>query len=91
MNKDELSNSFDYHDAVKHMHKGNVVQYIGTINGNVFSIRKPKFCMLRGIILDFVDGEPVSKSYGNMIYDPDFRYKLTGESVDTKTWFDTSS
>jgi len=82
--QEELSNGFDYHDAVKAMYKGNVVQYIGTVNGNVFSTRKPKFCMLRGIILDFVDGVPVPKSYGTMVYDPDFRYKLAEENIDAK-------
>jgi hypothetical protein len=91
MNEEELTNNLDYHDAVKAMHNGNVVQYTGTVNGNVFNTRKFKFCMLRGVILDFVDGEPVPKSYGTMVYDPDFRYKLAEENVDTKKWFDTSS
>ena len=27
----------DYHDAIKEMHKGNVVKYVGTVNGNVWS------------------------------------------------------
>ena len=25
----------DYHEAVREMYKGNVVKYVGTVNGNV--------------------------------------------------------
>jgi hypothetical protein len=87
MTDEELANGLDYHDAVKAMHKGGVVEYIGTVNGNVPSTKRPKFCMLRGVILDYINGVPVPKSYGTMLYDSDFRYKLTNETVDTKKWF----
>ena len=27
----------DYHEAIREMHKGRVVKYLGTVNGNVWS------------------------------------------------------
>ena len=38
----------DYHEAVREMHKGNVVKYVGTVNGNVMSDNGASFCMCRG-------------------------------------------
>ena len=75
----------DYHEAVRKMHKGNVVKYVGTVNGNVMTDRGWSWCMCRGCIFPY-NGEPIWKLSGHMIYDPDFRYVLTGETVDTRAW-----
>jgi hypothetical protein len=84
---DSLRNhtQLDYHDAIREMAKGNVVQYIGTINGPVWR-KGSSFCMQRGVIFRY---DPVRISYktcGHMVYDPDFRYELTGEMVDPRGW-----
>ena len=76
----------DYHEAIRQMHQGNVVKYVGTVNGNVMTTKGCSFCMCRGVIFLFRDGVPVPKSDGSMVYDPDFRYELTGEKVDTRWW-----
>ncbi len=76
----------DYHEAVKQMHLGNVVKDIGTVNGNVMTDKGWSFCMCRGVIFRYRDGKPAYRSDGAMVYDPDFRYKLTGETVDTRYW-----
>lgn len=76
----------DYHEAVKQMHQGNVVKYIGTVNGNVMTNKGSSFCMCRGVIFRYRDGKPEPRSDGAMVYDPDFRYELTGETVDTRYW-----
>jgi hypothetical protein len=76
----------DYHEAVREMHKGNVVKYVGTVNGNVMTDKGWSWCMQRGCIFAYKDGKVVPKSAGNMVYDPDFRYVLTGETVDPRGW-----
>ena len=76
----------DYHEAIKAMHTGAVVQYIGTENGSVWTSKGCKFCMCRGVTFEYRDNLPKYKSDGAMVYDPDFRYKLTGESVDPRYW-----
>lgn len=76
----------NYHDAVESMHKGNVVKYIGTVNGNVMTDNGASFCMCRGCIFLYDDGQPQWNKIGYMVYDPDFRYELTGETVDTRAW-----
>lgn len=76
----------DYHEAVREMHLGNVVKYIGTLNGFVWTEEGRSFCMQRGVIFEY---DPVRISYktcGYMVYDPDFRYELTGETVDPRGW-----
>ena len=75
----------DYHEAVREMHKGNVVKYVGTVNGNVMTDRGWSWCMCRGCIFPYQDG-PVWNLAGRMVYDPDFRYVLTGETVDPRAW-----
>jgi hypothetical protein len=68
------------------MHLGNVVKYIGTVNGPVWTKKGASFCMCRGVIFKY---DPVRISYktcGHMVYDPDFRYELTGETVDSRSW-----
>lgn len=75
----------DYHDAIREMARGNVVQYIGTANGDVWTDRGWSFCMQRGVVFVYKD-RVIPKSSGNMVYDPDFRYKLTGEVVDPRGW-----
>lgn len=75
----------DYHQAIKEMHKGHVVQYIGTTNGPVW--RKGKsWCMQRGVVFLYDNGKIPYKSAGHMVYDPDYRYELTGETVDPRGW-----
>lgn len=76
----------DYHEAVKEMHQGKVVRYVGTVNGDVWTTKGRSFCMCRGIIFEYRDGNAAYRSEGNMVYDPDFRYELTGETVDTRYW-----
>ena len=75
----------DYHEAVREMYKGNVVKYVGTVNGNVMTDRGWSWCMCRGCIFPY-NGEPIWHLTGRMVYDPDFRYVLTGETVDPRAW-----
>lgn len=75
----------DYHEAIKEMHKGNVVKYVGTVNGNVMSNTGASFCMCRGCIFLY-DNEIKWDKLGYMVYDPDFRYEHTGETVETRAW-----
>ena len=75
----------DYHQAILEMHKGNVVRYIGTVNGPVWHKGK-SWCMQRGVIFEYNPERINYKTCGNMVYDPDFRYELTGESVNTRDW-----
>ena len=35
----------DYYEALREMHQGNVVKYVGTVNGNVMSDNGASFCM----------------------------------------------
>lgn len=76
----------NYHEAVRQMHQGNVVKYIGTSNGNIMTSRGCSWCMQRGIVFAYENGNVVSNSEGSMVYDPDFLYALTGETVDTNSW-----
>ena len=76
----------DYFQALKEMHQGNVVKYVGTVNGNVMSDNGASFCMCRGCIFRFDDGVIKWNKLGYMVYDPDFRYELTGQTVDTRAW-----
>jgi len=76
----------DYHEAIRQMHRGNVVKYVGTVNGNVMSDNGVSFCMCRGCIFIFDKGEIKWNKSGYMVYDPDFRYELTGETVDPRAW-----
>ena len=46
----------DYHEAVREMYKGNVVKYVGTVNGNVMRDNGASFCMCRGCIFLFDEG-----------------------------------
>lgn len=77
----------DYHEAVREMHKGNVVQCVGTANGPVWK-RGASFCMCRAVIFQYYKGEVQWDRVGYMLYDPDFRYELTGETVDPRAWKD---
>lgn len=81
-----MNKTIDYHDAIKEMHKGNVVKYVGTVNGDVWSDNGASFCMCRGCIFLFDDGEIEWNKVGYMVYDPDFRYKLTGKTVNPRDW-----
>ena len=76
----------DYYEALREMHRGNVVKYVGTVNGNVMSDNGASFCMCRGCIFLFDRGEIKWNKLGYMVYDPDFRYELTGETVNTRDW-----
>ncbi len=75
-----------WHEAINEMYLGNVVRYIGTLNGFVWTDRGASFCMCRGVLFRYRDGRPEYRSDGAMVYDPDFRYELTGETVDTRAW-----
>ena len=76
----------DYFQALKEMHTGKVVKYAGTANGNVMSDNGASFCMCRGCIFLFDDGVIKWNKLGYMVYDPDYRYELTGETVDPRAW-----
>ena len=41
----------DYHEALREMHKGNVVKYVGTVNGNVMSDRGACFPVTIRVVL----------------------------------------
>lgn len=75
----------DYHEALREMHKGNVVKYLGTVNGHVFVDNGSSFCMCRGCVFIY-DRQPQWDKIGHMVYDPDFRYHITGETVDPRAW-----
>ena len=77
----------DYFEALREMHQGKGVKYVGTVNGNVWSDKGGSFCMCRGCIFLFDAGEIKWNKLGYMVYDPDFRYELTGETVDTRWWY----
>jgi hypothetical protein len=77
---------FDYHEALKQMHEGKVVEYVGTVNGNVNGSHRTKFCMLRGCIFLFESGQGAVNTKKQMVYDPNFRYQLTGETISTNSW-----
>lgn len=83
---EKLNVQIDYHESIRQMNKGSVVQYVGTVNGNVWTAKGGKFCMQRGVIFSYVNGVVIPYSYGTMVYDPDFRYKLTGETVEPRGW-----
>lgn len=42
--------------------------------------------MICGIVFAYENGNVVPNSEGSMVYDPDFLYALTGETVDTNAW-----
>ena len=76
----------DYHEAILQMYQGNVVKYIGTVNGNVMTENGLSFCMQRGVIFVYTPENIDYKTCGHMVYDPDFRYILTGETVEPRGW-----
>ena len=76
----------DYHQAIREMHKGNVVRYVGTVNGNVWTDQGKSWCMQRGVIFEYDSVRISYKTCGHMVYDPDFRYEPTGETVDPRSW-----
>lgn len=80
------SRMVDFHEAVKMMHTGRVVQYFGTVNGDVYTKRGMSFCMCRGVIFTYNDEGVQWNMMGHMVYDPDFRYIETGETVDPRGW-----
>lgn len=76
----------NYHEAIKAMHAGQVVKYIGTVNGNVFTDKGISFCMCRGVVFEYRNGKPLRGSAGAIVYDPDFRYVITTDVNDTRYW-----
>jgi hypothetical protein len=80
-----MANLLDYHDAIRAMNTGAVVQYVGTLNGPVWN-RGTKWCMQRGVVFAYDPLQINWKTCGHMVYDPDFRYEVTGETVDPRGW-----
>lgn len=77
----------DYHEAIRQMHLGHVVKYIGTVNGNVMTDNGASFCMCRGCIFQYENDKPQWDTIGYMVYDPDFRYAiLANKRVDPRDW-----
>ena len=76
----------DYHEAIRQMSQGKVVKYLGTVNGDVYTDKGISFCMQRGVIFVYNPERISYKTCGYMVYDPDFRYELTGETVDPRGW-----
>ena len=76
----------NYFEALEAMHEGKVVQYVGTKNGNVYTNDGAKFCMHRGCIFEYRNGVAVPDTQGVMVYDPDFVYEITCETVDNTKW-----
>jgi len=68
-------NGLTYIEAIEAMYDGNEIQYIGTVNGVVYSDSVSCFRMYRGIVVP------------EMVYDPDFRYKCTGNKHITRLWY----
>lgn len=77
---------FDFHEAILRMHKGAVVKYYGTVNGNVFTGLGATYCMQRGVVFRYRNGAAVPESWGCMVYDPDFRYVDTLERIEPRGW-----
>lgn len=44
--------------------------------------------MLRGVVFPYINGSPVRPKdmFGHILYDPDARYIITEETVDTNKW-----
>jgi len=76
----------NYSEALQEMYKGNVVRLVGTANGNAMVNNGARFCMCRGCIFLFNDGTINWNTMGRMVYDPDFLYEATGETVDQQGW-----
>lgn len=81
-----MKSHMNYCEALQEMHKGNVVKYIGTVNGSIWTDNGASFCMCRGCIFLFDGGIIKWNKLGYMVYDPDFRYEQTGETVDPRAW-----
>lgn len=77
---------FDFHEAIRRMHQGAVIQYFGTVNGDVYHPRGAVFCMQRGVVFRYRNGAAVPESWGDMVYDPDFRYIDTLQRVEPRGW-----
>ena len=76
----------NYFEAITLMHQGHVIQFTGTKNGDIKTMKGQKFCMLRGCIFMFSRSGAIKKTMGSMVYDPDFIYESTGEMIDTTKW-----
>ena len=77
---------FDFHEAIRRMHGGAVIQYFGTVNGDVYHPRGAVYCMQRGVVFRYRNGAVDPESSGDMVYDPDFRYIDTLERVEPRGW-----
>ena len=65
----------DYHEAIREMYKGNVVKYVGTVNGDVMTDRGASFCMCRGCVFPY-NGEPIWRLSGRWVYDPELSGRM---------------
>lgn len=74
----------DHFEAIKSMHEGNVVQYVGTDDNPTVEDGR-KICMFYGGVFGYDNGVNLLH-FGAMIYHPKFRYKLTGETVENSQW-----
>jgi hypothetical protein len=79
MQTDEL---LTYEQALQKMNQGYVVKYMGSIDcpSNI----QTEFAMFRGVIFKKKDG--VWMNPGCTVYDEQFRYSLTGETIDRTNW-----
>lgn len=77
---------FDYHEAIRRMHEGVVVRYFGTVNGEVWRMDGTAFCMQRGVVFLWENERVIARSWGHMVYDPDFRYIDTFYRVAPRGW-----
>jgi hypothetical protein len=42
--------------------------------------------MQRGVVFEYNPHRIEYRTCGNMVFDPDYRYELTGETVDPRGW-----
>jgi hypothetical protein len=54
----------------------------------MYSLKKVRHSVCAMVpIFCFRDGKPDHNTQNCIVYDPDFRYELTGETFDTRWWY----
>ena len=82
----EINNHLDYHAAIRSMHEGNVVKYIGyngATKGFIPADTETEWEMRRGVTFRRKGKELFMEP---LVYDLDYRFKNTGETVDVHEW-----
>ena len=82
----ETNDHLDYHDAIRTMHEGNVVKYIGyngSTKGFIPADIKTEWEMRRGVTFRRTGNTLIMEP---LVYNLDYRFKNTGETVDVHEW-----